>query len=124
MANTYTYTGPGTRWATEDATAEDFLNVSRINCDHLHEALNTIMDTDAADGVLTGMDLTARFSAPFQLVNNIGGGKAWSIFIRDTDDMLVVKKATGTTPPSPTDEDDYDAIISEVVDVDSSGPAF
>ena len=48
-ANTYTYEGPGTRWAEEDPTAEDYLNVSRINADHLHEALNTIMDTDNPD---------------------------------------------------------------------------
>ena len=53
MANTYAYSGPGTRWAVEDPTAEDYLNVSRINCDHLHEALSQIMDTDAADGVDT-----------------------------------------------------------------------
>ena len=51
MANTYPYEGPGTRWAEEDPTAEDYLNVSRINCDHLHEALNQIMDSDAVDGL-------------------------------------------------------------------------
>jgi len=54
MANTYAYTGPGTRWAEEDPTAEDYLNVSRINCDHLHEALNTITNSAAADGIMTG----------------------------------------------------------------------
>ena len=52
MANTYTYTGPGTRWAEEDPTAEDYLNVARINCDHLHEALNLLTDSNAADGTL------------------------------------------------------------------------
>ena len=52
MPNTYTYTGPGTRWAEEDPTAEDYLNVARANADHLHEALSTIMDTDDADGLL------------------------------------------------------------------------
>ena len=53
MANTYTYTGPGTRWSEEDPTAEDYLNVSRINADHLHEALNIILDTAAATGLKT-----------------------------------------------------------------------
>ena len=52
MANTYPYIGPGTRWNEEDATAEDFMNVSRQDADHVHEALNTIMDSDAADGTL------------------------------------------------------------------------
>ena len=45
MANTYTYSGPATRWSTGDPTAVDYLNVSRINSDHLYEALNTIITT-------------------------------------------------------------------------------
>ena len=53
MANTYTYTGPGTRWAVGNPTAEDLLNISRINADHLHEALNTIMSTSTANGALS-----------------------------------------------------------------------
>jgi len=60
MANTYTYHGPGERWVEGQPTAEDRLNVARENADHLHEALNTIMDTDLADGVLLplgGIDL-------------------------------------------------------------------
>ena len=52
MANTYTYTGPGTRWAEGNPTAEDLLNISRINNDHLHEVLNKITDTDASTGVI------------------------------------------------------------------------
>jgi hypothetical protein len=54
MANTYTYSGPGTRWAEGDPTSEDKLNIARINLDHVYEALNTIMDTDAADGAVIG----------------------------------------------------------------------
>lgn len=52
MANTYTYSGRGTRWAEGDPTSEDKLNIARINVDHLHEALNDLIDTDAANGVL------------------------------------------------------------------------
>ena len=46
MANTYTYTGPGTRWTVGNPTAKDLLDIARVNVDHLHEALNVIMDTD------------------------------------------------------------------------------
>jgi len=46
MANTYTYTGPGTRWTVGNPTAKDLLDLARVNTDHLHEALNAIMDTD------------------------------------------------------------------------------
>jgi len=52
MANTYTYSGPGTRWAEGDPTSEDKLNIARINVDHVHEALNLLMDTDAATATL------------------------------------------------------------------------
>ena len=45
MANTYTYSGPATRWSEGDPTAVDYLNVSRVNADHLYEALNTIITT-------------------------------------------------------------------------------
>jgi hypothetical protein len=45
MANTYTYSGPATRWSEGDPTAVDYLNVSRVNADHLYEALNTIINT-------------------------------------------------------------------------------
>ena len=45
MANTYTYSGPATRWSEGDPTAVDYLNVSRVNSDHLYEALNTIITT-------------------------------------------------------------------------------
>jgi len=43
MANTYTYSGPATRWSEGDPTAVDYLKVSRVNSDHLYEALNTII---------------------------------------------------------------------------------
>lgn len=66
MVNTYPYFGPGTRWVVTDATAEDYLNVARQNTDHLHEALNTIMDTDAADGVITGsVSVAGTWDDPF-----------------------------------------------------------
>ena len=45
MANTYTYSGPATRWSEGDPTAVDYLNVRRVNADHLYEALNTIITT-------------------------------------------------------------------------------
>ena len=45
MANTYTYSGPARRWSEGDPTAVDYLNVSRVNADHLYEALNTIITT-------------------------------------------------------------------------------
>lgn len=51
MANTYTYSGPATRWSEGDPTAVDYLNVSRVNSDHLYEALNTILVTS---GVTSG----------------------------------------------------------------------
>jgi hypothetical protein len=51
MSNTYTYSGPATRWSEGDPTAVDYLNVSRINSDHLYEALNTILVTS---GVTSG----------------------------------------------------------------------
>ena len=52
MANTYTYTGPGTRWAEGDPTSEDKLNIARINVDHIYEALNLLQDTSAATATL------------------------------------------------------------------------
>lgn len=52
MANTYTYSGPGTRWAEGDPTSEDKLNIARINVDHVYEALNLLQDTAAATATL------------------------------------------------------------------------
>jgi hypothetical protein len=52
MANTYAYTTPGTRWVVGDPTSKTKLDISRINNDHLHEALNTIMSSSAAAGLL------------------------------------------------------------------------
>lgn len=52
MANTYSYSGPGTRWATKQATTIGRLNVSRINSDHLYEALNKLCVTADSDGYL------------------------------------------------------------------------
>jgi hypothetical protein len=77
MANTYTYSGPGTRWAEGDPTSEDKLNIARINLDHVYEALNTIMDTDAADGVVTGTvsgAVTLTGSTNNQLTTVTGAG--------------------------------------------------
>jgi len=64
MANTYTYSGPGTRWAEGDPTSEDKLNIARINVDHVHEALNALMDTDAATAaLLDGVTATTQSAA-------------------------------------------------------------
>jgi hypothetical protein len=52
MANTYTYSGPGTRWATGNATTIGRLNVSRVNADHLYEAVNKICNTANSNGFL------------------------------------------------------------------------
>ena len=76
MANSYSYSGPGTRWVVEDATAEDEMNIARANADHLHEALNTIMDSDAADGVLTG-DFKMRVTSPFHI--EVEDGTVWTL---------------------------------------------
>ncbi|MFH1636171.1 MAG: LamG domain-containing protein [Chloroflexota bacterium] len=54
MVNPYIFTGPGTRWSQEDPTAEDYMNVSRVNVDHVYTALNLIMDTNADTGLVTG----------------------------------------------------------------------
>ena len=48
MANPYSYTGPGERWAEGDPTAEDYLNVSRINADANRWTLTQLVD-DADD---------------------------------------------------------------------------
>ena len=64
MANTYTYSGPGTRWAEGDPTSEDKLNIARINVYHVHEALNALMDTDAATAaLLDGVTATTQSAA-------------------------------------------------------------
>jgi hypothetical protein len=131
MANTYTFHGPGERWVVEDATAEDLMNLNRENSDHLHEALNTIMDTDAADGIVTGTvsgpytgTIDMRFSAGLKF-SNATANKAATMFWRDSDQWLVLKKAAATvTPPTPSDEDDYDVVISEMEDIDPVGPSF
>lgn len=48
-ANTYPYTGPGTRWVVGEPTEKGKLDIARINADHLHEALNIFLDTDVPD---------------------------------------------------------------------------
>ena len=127
MPNSYGPYTKDTRYTPAKPWKESKANQALVFTDYLHEALESIMDTNAADGVITGTvsgTLTARWDAPLKLVNSNGAGKAWSLFIRDTDDMLVAKKATGATPPTPANEDDYDAIISEAVDIDATGPGF
>lgn len=80
MINTYPYIGPGTRWSVEDATAVDFMNLSRQNVDHVYEALNTIMDTDAADGVITGA-VTGTLAMHIDAVMSIlvAAGLTWTL---------------------------------------------
>jgi hypothetical protein len=68
MANTYTYSGPATRWSEGDPTAVDYLNVSRVNSDHLYEALNTILVTSsvtsgAASTLVNGTTATTQGSS-------------------------------------------------------------
>jgi hypothetical protein len=68
MANTYTYSGPATRWSEGDPTAVDYLNVSRVNSDHLYEALNTILVTSsvtsgAASALVNGTTATTQGSS-------------------------------------------------------------
>lgn len=77
MANSFTYSGPGTRWAAEEATDEAKLNIARINIDHVHEALNTITNTDAADGVLTSADYGMRIDNPFHI--EVADGVVWTL---------------------------------------------
>ena len=86
MANTYTYSGPATRWSEGDPTAVDFLNVSRVNSDHLYEALNTILVTStitsgAASTLVNGTTATTQSSsdsstklATTAFVQAVGGG--------------------------------------------------
>ena len=90
MANTYSYTGPGTRWAAEDATAEDFLNVSRVNANHLHEALNVLMDTDAATGLLAGVGGVSAGDAMTWPSSVETGQNAHRVLFVDLDDTTVL----------------------------------
>ncbi|OHE69807.1 MAG: hypothetical protein A2Z99_08185 [Treponema sp. GWB1_62_6] len=108
MANTYPFTGPGTRWVVTDATAEDYLNVSRQNADHLHEALNTIMDTDAADGVVTGtIQVAGTWGAPVLF----GTIRLW-------DDSGAARMKAGSNPSSASDGQRVN------LTTDSAGPSF
>jgi hypothetical protein len=52
-ANPYAYDGPGTRWAEEDPTSADALNIARINADHNKTALGRVMDTTVLEGPYT-----------------------------------------------------------------------
>ena len=84
--NIYTYHGPGERWLEGQPTAEDRLNVARENNDHLYSALNTIMDTDLADGILLpvgGLDLNGT-----NLVIDADGD---SVLYAAADDEIVLK---------------------------------
>ena len=79
MANTYTYSGPGTRWAVGNPTAVDLMNVARVNCDHLHEAVNTITNSANADGsVAFSGNLTVDTTTLFvdATANEVGIGTA------------------------------------------------
>lgn len=127
MSNPYAPYVKDTRYTPQKPWKESKANQALIFTDYLYEALKSIMDPDAADGVVTGSlsgTLTARWNAPLKLVNSNGAGKAWSVFIRDSDDMVVVKKAAGTTPPTPSSENDYDAVLFEAGNIDPTGPGF
>ena len=97
MGNTYTYSGPGTRWVVGDATEKGKLDISRINGDHLHEALNYLMDTDnpengllstveaplvAPGGWVKGKDVPAKTSENISkviLVDLTDPGTMWDV---------------------------------------------
>ena len=53
MGNSYTWPGVVERWTVGQATTIGRLNTARIGMDHLHEALNHIMDTDNPEGGLS-----------------------------------------------------------------------
>ena len=71
MPNTYPYT-QGERHTEKDPTAKDILDLDRQNEDHLHEAANSIMDTDNPEN-----GLNASLSAPLHLDVD-GGTTTWS----------------------------------------------
>lgn len=71
-ANTYAYTGPGTRWSEEDPTAEDYLNVARINVDHVHETINEYTDSDNPD-----LGLFMRVGAAMKI--RVDASTTWSL---------------------------------------------
>lgn len=131
MVNTYTYTGPGERWALKDPTAVDYLNVSRVNCDHLHEALNTIMDTDAADGVVTGTVGGGGGIGTIDMSWSGGGFGAYStsgnfalwFFLADDGKYVAKKTSATTTPVTPSSSTDYNVVVSELVEL-AAGPGY
>lgn len=49
LTNPYTYNGPGTRWADQDATTTSRLNIARINADWCNHAIaNSAIGSDGA----------------------------------------------------------------------------
>lgn len=95
MSNTYPYSA-GERWSEGEATDEDKLNLARQNADHLHEALNTIMSTDDADGTL----LAGVVGIGWDGIADAGGGGDYSTLQAADDDLdasayvLYVKQGT------------------------------
>jgi hypothetical protein len=77
MANTYTYTGPGERFAAGEPTDEAAFNLTRANIDHLYESLNTVTDTDEADGVLLTGTQAMRIGDPMRV--EVSAGVVWTI---------------------------------------------
>ena len=71
MANSHTWPGTSLRWLLKQATTIGRLNVARIGMDHLHEALNKIMDTAAADGL--------NFSVAAPLKVEVSAGTIWTL---------------------------------------------
>ncbi len=106
-ANTYTYTGPGTRWAVEDPTAVDYLNVARINADHLHEALNTVVNTANHNGLKA--DVTVN-------------GTALDEYIADTIGAMVTGTETGISVSYDDSDNTLDFVVG-TLNQDTTGTA-
>lgn len=53
MPNPYTYQRD-VRWTEGDSTTKPRMDLARINTDHLHDALNKVIDSDDSEGLKGG----------------------------------------------------------------------
>jgi hypothetical protein len=124
MANTYTYDGPGTRWAEGNPTAEDLMNLARINADHLHEALNTIMDTDVATANLKALTLDGNVTVVDDIWIGLGAAAGRIVFdstpTPDAISILSANLGIGTASP----EGLVHIFDGSAGAIDASGSAF
>lgn len=111
MANTYTYHGPGERWVEGEPTASDLLNVARENADHLHEALNTLMDTDNP-----GTGFLGDWASPFTLHTTLNDG--WLAMWVDRSDAagfgVKLRLKSGITQIAATPSSETDGVAVSV----------